>query len=253
MIDTVSSTARAFTAPALAIESAALRFGDRVYFAGLDLAVEAGHTACLLGPSGVGKSSLLRLLAGLAPAGATGTVKASDGLPLPGRVALMDQRDHLLPWASLLDNVTLGARLRGEAVDPARARHLLDLVELDAAAALPPRALSGGQRQRVALARTLYENRPVVLMDEPFSALDAVTRHRLQTTTARLLAGRTVLLVTHDPGEALRLGDAVHVLRGEPAQLTTLALPPQPVPRSLGDAAVAAAQAALLALLGAMA
>ena len=127
-------------------------------------------------------------------------------------MALMAQQDLLLPWLPVVDNVTPGLppAWRGprRTAAPARARD---------AAARPrrpgarrrdslPATLSGGMRQRAALARTLMEDRPVVLMDEPFSALDAITRHRLQDLAAELLAGRTVLLVTHNPLEALRLG-----------------------------------------------
>lgn len=141
----------------------------------------------------------------------------------------MDQRDLLLPWLSVLGNVTLGARLRGDKVDHVRARELLRDVGLDDAAAKRPDQLSGGMRQRAALARTLIEDRPVVLMDEPFSALDALTRYRLQDMSAALLEGRTVILVTHDPLEALRLGHRVHVLAGRPARLgEELTLPDTP-------------------------
>jgi putative hydroxymethylpyrimidine transport system ATP-binding protein len=109
-----------------------------------------------------------------------------------------------------------------------------------------PAQLSGGMRQRVALARTLMEDRPLVLMDEPFSAVDAPTRHRMQSLSARLLAGRTVLLVTHDPLEALRLADQIFVLTGAPAVPVAVPVPAGAPPRPAGDPALLAAQAALL-------
>ncbi|MCW0181605.1 MAG: ABC transporter ATP-binding protein [Zavarzinia sp.] len=223
--------AAAGRSPSIVISGASLRFGALCHFAGLDLTLEGGRTTCLLGPSGIGKTSLLKLVAGLPAAGLAGSVSADDGAPLAGRIAMMAQRDHLLPWARLIENTVLGARLRGETPDLARARALLTRLGLGEATHLRPDALSGGMRQRAALARTLYEDRPVILMDEPFSALDAVTRHRLQGETARTLSGRTVLLVTHDPAEALRLGDRILVLIGGPATLHEVAVPDGPVPR----------------------
>lgn len=233
-------------APALHVRGASLRFGGLCHFQALDLILPAGVTTCLLGPSGVGKTSLLRLIAGLAAPGLEGEVTADDGAPLAGRIALMAQRDHLLPWASVLDNVMLGDRLRGSAVDRDRACGMLARLGLAAAAGLRPDALSGGMRQRAALARTLYEERPIVLMDEPFSSLDAVTRHRLQAETAALLAGRTVLLVTHDPAEALRLGHHILVLAGRPATLHAIEPPPGAVPRDPAGAGFAPALGPLL-------
>lgn len=256
MIDSVAPAAAGASppplkAPGVAVRGAGLRYDRRCHFEALDFDLRPGETTCLLGPSGIGKSSLLRLIAGLGQPGLSGLVTASDRQPLAGRLALMAQQDHLLPWASVLDNVMLGDRLRGVAPEPARAQDLLQRMGLAAAAGLRPRALSGGMRQRVALARTLYEGSPVILMDEPFSALDAVTRHRLQGEAAAWLAGRTVLLVTHDPLEALRLGHRLLVLAGQPAQLRELAVPPAAVPRPAGDPLLAAAQDRLLAALAA--
>jgi putative hydroxymethylpyrimidine transport system ATP-binding protein len=233
-----------------------LRYGGRVVFEALDLVLPGGRTTCLLGPSGVGKTSLLRLIAGLAPdtpQGAGGEALDEDGRPLAGRIAYLAQGDLLLPWLTALGNVTLGARLRGETRGGAvetKARALLDRVGLAARAGDRPARLSGGERQRVALARTLMEDRPVVLMDEPFSALDAITRFELQALAAELLAGRTVLLVTHDPLEALRLGHRVQVMAqesaGSPARLDAALEPEGAPPRDPADPALLAQQAELL-------
>ena len=215
---------------------------------GLDFSLPGGRWTCLLGPSGVGKSSLLRVIAGLEPL-EQGEVVCSDGRPLHGRLAWMSQQDNLLPWLSTLENISLGARLRGEPIDRARAAALLDRVGLAGQRDQLPATLSGGQRQRAALARTLMEDRPVVLMDEPFSALDAITRARLQVLAATLLRERTVLLVTHDPLEALRLGHRIQVMAGHPARIEPPICPEGAPPRDLHDPALLARQGDLLARL----
>jgi putative hydroxymethylpyrimidine transport system ATP-binding protein len=221
-------------APTVCVRGAHLAFDGVLLFDRLDLDLAGGEVTCLLGPSGVGKTSLLRLTAGLTDA-AGGRVTDLAGRRLDGRIAYMAQRDLLLPWLPARANVLLGPRLRGERVTPAlraRADDLLQRVGLADAADIRPDALSGGMRQRVALARTLMEDRPVVLMDEPFAGLDAITRYELQALAADLLAARTVLLVTHDPLEALRLGHRIRVLAGRPARLDdSVAPPPGPTPR----------------------
>ena len=179
------------TAPGIEVRGLSLHFGDRRLFDNLSFTVPGGQWVSLLGASGAGKTSLLRVM---------------------GRLAWMGQKDLLYPWLSVRDNVALGARLRGEKVDRARVAALLDQVELSSCADARPATLSGGMRQRAALARTLYEDRPIVLMDEPFSALDTLTRTRIQTLAATLLAGRTVVLITHDPQEACRLSHRLLVL-----------------------------------------
>jgi len=189
--------------------------GGAPLFAPLVFDIARGQWTCLLGPSGIGKSTILRLIAGLATgADFSGEITADDGAPLAGRTSYMAQDDLLMPWLDVLGNACLGARLRGEADQAAlgRARDMVAQVGLAEHALKRPGQLSGGMRQRAALARTLMEDRPVILLDEPFSALDARTRAEMQELAARLLAGRTVLLVTHDPGEAARLGHAIAVL-----------------------------------------
>jgi putative hydroxymethylpyrimidine transport system ATP-binding protein len=235
-------------APAVVLRDAGLSYGGAVLFERLELTLAPGRTTCLLGPSGIGKTSLLRLIAGLAEE-VSGTASDQRGRPLAGRIAYMAQQDLLLPWLGLLDNVLLGPRLRGEARDPvliARARALVAEVGLTAEAGRRPAQLSGGMRQRAALARTLLEDRPVVLMDEPFASLDAITRFALQGLAARLLQGRTVLLVTHDPLEALRLGHAVLVMRGRPARLEAPLEPSGAPPRDPAEPALLHMQGELL-------
>ncbi|MBK8906987.1 MAG: ABC transporter ATP-binding protein [Rhodospirillales bacterium] len=246
---------------AVTMSGGCLAYGGMVLFEDLALSLPAGRWTCLLGPSGIGKTSLLRLMLGLERGnGGAGRVTCSDGGDLAGRAAYMAQRDLLLPWLTVLENVRLGERLRGDARTGQdrsdgrdRASALLDAVGLGTSAGARPDTLSGGMRQRAALARTLMEDRPVVLMDEPFSAVDAITRIRLQDLAARLLGGRTVLLVTHDPLEALRLGHVIHVLAGLPARLGAPIEPEPEVapPRAVDDPVVLGLQGELLARLAA--
>lgn len=211
-------------------------------FSQLDLTLTRQSWTCLLGASGVGKSTVLRLFAGLAE-GVSFTGEIAD----PGRVAMMAQQDLLLPWMDVLDNVLVGARLRGERLDKTRARERLAQVGLADHADKLPSALSGGQRQRVALARTLMEDREVVLLDEPFSALDALTRAQMQELTAEVLRDRTVLLVTHDPNEAARLGQTIFIMT--PTGIIDIAAPTSPIPRNINAPDVLRAQADLFNLL----
>ncbi|CUH60282.1 ABC transporter ATP-binding protein [Thalassobacter stenotrophicus] len=211
-----------------------------------DIALGAAEWTCLLGPSGVGKSTVLRLIAGLDTGGAfDGTITASDAAPIEGRLGYMAQSDLLMPWLSVMDNVVIGAKLRGEAPDHARARSLLDRVGLRAHADKTPAALSGGMRQRAALARVLMEDRPIVLLDEPFSALDAGTRADMQELAAEVLHGKTVLLVTHDPAEAARLGHQILVMSAQEA--TPWPAPSTPPIRAIEAPDTLACQSALLA------
>ena len=236
--------------PAIDVSGACLDHGGVPLFEGLSLHLPAGGWTCVLGPSGVGKTTLLRLIAGLERE-ASGSVSCSDGLPVDGRVAYMAQQDLLLPWLSLIGNATLGKRLRGRRTeeDVRRARSLLERVGLGAYAERRPDACSGGMRQRAAVVRTLIEDRPVVLMDEPFSALDAITRLGLQEIAAELLARHTVLLVTHDPLEALRLGHRIHVMTDRPARIGAPILPTGDTPRPVGDPELVSLHAELLDLL----
>lgn len=224
------------------------RTEDAILFQSLELRLASAQWNCLLGVSGVGKSTLLRLIAGLPiHARFEGRIEASDDRPVAGRVAYMAQSDLLFPWSSVLGNVTAGARLRGERPCLTRARDLIASVGLTDFANRKPAALSGGQRQRAALARTLAEDRPLVLLDEPFSALDAHTRSEMQELAVELLQGRTVLLVTHDPGEAARLGHRIHVLAQ--SGLRSIQVPPGPPPRPVDDGAMLECQGALHRLL----
>lgn len=223
----------------------------------VSLVFSGGCWTALLGRSGAGKSSVLRALAGLIPSEAlSGAIRVEDGAPLSGRVAWMAQDPLLAPWTSVRGNVVFGAEIRGERIDHAAAAAALDAVGLAALADRPPSALSGGERQRVALARTLYEDRSVALLDEPFSALDALTRDTVSALAARRLKGRTVIHVTHDPIEAARLADRILILAAEgddAAEVPLGAAEALAPPRPFEAEPVFALAARLRALLGAAA
>ena len=187
------------------------------------LDVGRGEFVSLVGPSGCGKSTLLGLIAGLDEP-TTGAIEvATAAAGVPGKVAYMPQRDLLLPWRSLLDNVTLGAEVGGgdRAAARARAVKLLPAFGLEGFADALPHTLSGGMRQRAALLRTVLLDRPILLLDEPFGALDALTRAALQEWLLgiweRLKAA--VLFVTHDVEEALWLSDRVYVMTRRPGAI----------------------------------
>lgn len=206
-----------FKSPAVLVNNASLCYQDKVIFDQLNFHLAAGQTTCLLGISGIGKSQFLQLIAGLNIGSAN--VTACDQKDLIGRLSYMPQTHALLPWLSILDNVVLGYRLRRENKPYIQARELLHKLGLGNAINKFPAQLSGGMQQRAALARVLLEKRPIVLMDEPFSSLDSITRYSLQELTANTLKNHTILLVTHDPLEALRLGDHIAIMSGEPAKI----------------------------------
>ncbi len=236
---TVSGSAGAATggAPAgAAVEAAGLghSYGELEVLAHLELHVARGEVVGLVGPSGCGKSTLLELVAGLADP-TRGTVRVGGDEPASARIArcvYMPQRDLLLPWLSALDNAALAPRNRGASRAAARAAAapLFERFGLAGFEAARPTELSGGMRQRVAFLRTLLAAKPVLLLDEPFASLDAITRAEMQEWLAGALAEQpaTVLLVTHDVEEALYVCDRVVVLTARPASAQATIESPRP-------------------------
>ena len=238
-------------APAIFFDRVSLDFDGKPLFQNLSLRLEGGQATCILGPSGCGKSTLLKLIAGTTTLPFSGAICLDTSPPGGQQVAWMGQNDLLLPWLTLLENVLLGARLRHELTEARRHKALTLIREagLGGYEQALPSTLSGGMCQRGALLRTLMEERPVLLMDEPFSALDALTRFRLQNLAARLTKGATVVLVTHDPLEALRLADRIIVLAGTPVQVAEILDLGGVPPRDPGDPTVTGQYAGLLTLL----
>ena len=208
--------------PAIRLDGVSKAFGrgkDRVLALDrLTLDIFPGEFVCLVGASGCGKSTLLNLVCGL-DAPSVGTVE----LPAGGRPTLLFQEAALFPWLTATENVELPLRLRGtpKRERKERAADLLDRVQLSDAARKRPHELSGGMRQRVALARALADEAEVLCMDEPFGALDAMTRDLLHDELERIWrdSGLTVLFVTHNVREAVRLGDRVVLLSSRPGRV----------------------------------
>jgi NitT/TauT family transport system ATP-binding protein len=213
----------------------------------VSLAVEPRETVALIGPSGCGKSTCLRLLSGLLQP-TTGTVRVgSTSDASSGGISVMFQTPALLDWRSVLSNIALPLESRGvrkkDALD--RAAEILDLVGLSALSSRHPYELSGGQQQRVALARALVTEPDLLLLDEPFGALDAITRDKLQVELQNICAGRSMstLLVTHSVSEAIFLADRILVMESHPGRISEEIDVPFDRPRKLSDRTTPEAQA----------
>lgn len=205
-------------APAVVLENLGKRFGDGApVLEDINATVHQGEFVALLGASGCGKSTLLNIISGL-------DVPTSGALEVPeDGAAFMFQDSSLFPWLTAQGNVELALKLRGvgRAERRVRAAELLDLVNLGHSAGKRPHELSGGMRQRVALARSLSQDKPLLLMDEPFAALDAITRDLLHNELERIWkeTGRTIIFVTHNVREAVRLGQRVLLLSSRPGRV----------------------------------
>ncbi len=232
--------------------------GERVVLRDVDLDIRAGEIVALLGPSGCGKSTLLRLISGLDRADA-GQLSIGDSpvAAVDQRCAVAFQEPRLLPWRTIARNVELGLP-RGTATEKGRERvaELLRLVQLDHATNLRPRQISGGMAQRTSLARALARNPRVLLLDEPFGALDALTRLTMQDLLLEVHTAEptTIVLVTHDVDEALQLADRIVLLGADDdtpgATIRRVLEVRKRRPRDRGDAQLAVLRAELLSLLG---
>lgn len=214
--------------PKIAIEAVTIRYagragaGEVVAVEGVDLRVQEGEFVCLVGPSGCGKTTLLRAVAGLQPV-FKGTVQVTRSDPQRPATAMVFQGAAVFPWMTVLENVAYGLRTRGipYAERTAEAQRWIRQVKLERFAEAYPHQLSGGMQQRVGLARAFAYNPEILLMDEPFGALDAQTRLILQDTLLELwqTSGCTILFVTHSIDEALTLGDRVVIMSARPGRI----------------------------------
>jgi NitT/TauT family transport system ATP-binding protein len=231
--------------PIITFENVAVTFGEEQICDRLNFDVRRGEFVCILGPSGCGKSTSLRIIGGLLDVN-NGRVTVDGHTPRNAwsEIAFVFQSPRLVPWRTALDNVLLGSELRFGAGDReprrARATDLLRLVGLSGDAGKYPSMLSGGERQRVAIARALAVDPKIVLMDEPFSALDPNMRSRMRSEMERiwLETGKTVVFVTHDIEEALQLADRIVVLSSKPTRVLEIIELKTPRPRALSDQAL---------------
>ena len=203
----------------------------------IQLTVGEGEFVSIIGPSGCGKSTLLNIVAGLdSPDSGTVTFEGNPGVSALGRVGYMQQKDLLLPWRTVLDNAILGLELGGMPRRQARRRalELTEIFGLKGYESQYPYALSGGMKQRAAFLRTMLMDQDVVLLDEPFGALDALTRVQMQEWLLQLWDSlrKTIILITHDMDEAILLSDRVYVLSPRPGRITMVLEVDLPRPRS---------------------
>ena len=222
----------------LAISRLNKSFGDLEALRGINLGIERGEFIAVVGPSGCGKTTFLRIIAGLEQATSGEVLLDGHAVRKPGSDrGFVFQNDSLLPWRTVLDNAIIGRELTGS-IGPADRQHtmeLLKLVGLEGFEHYHPRQLSGGMRQRVNLARALAIDPEILLMDEPFAALDAQTREIMQTELLRIWerGQKTVLFVTHQIDEAVFLSDRVLVFARRPGRLQAEVKIPLPRPRNL--------------------
>ncbi len=244
-------------APLLVLEDVSKRYGSAAVLEGVSLSLADGEFACIVGPSGCGKSTLLRIAHGLIDP-SHGRVlfegRPQDGVNL--QAAMVFQSFALLPWLTVLENVTLGLEARAVAAPERqrRAARYLDMVGLEGYEEAYPRELSGGMKQRVGLARALAIEPRILLMDEPFSALDALTSISLREELLDIWASpevpvSTILMVTHSIEEAVELADRVVVLSGRPGRLAEVLPVPLARPRDRKDPAFTALVDRIFALI----
>src|SRR4051794_13459373 len=233
-------------AAALSFQSVSRSYGTNVVLQDINFEVLTGEFVAIVGPSGCGKTTLLNM--------ASGYDRPSSGkIEYEGQIRMVYQQDGLFPWRTVKENIELGLRdIRDEKARARQVQELLHLIQLQSFEGHYPHQLSGGMRQRVELARALAGRSDILLLDEPFSALDYLTRVKMRRELIRILESRpsTVILVTHDIEEAVQLADHVYVLTASPSHIQYRMELDSPRPRGLTDPEVVSATERLLSELG---
>ena len=233
-------------AAALSFQSVSRSYGSNIVLQDVSFEVLTGEFVAIVGPSGCGKTTLLNIASGY-------DHPSSGAVECEGQIRMVYQQDGLFPWRTVRENIELGLReIRDAKIREQQAQELLHLIQLESFADHYPHQLSGGMRQRVELARALAGRSDILLLDEPFSALDYLTRLRMRRELARILEERprTVLLVTHDIEEAAQLADRIFVLSHRPARISFELSICHPRPRDLTHPEVVAATERILRELG---
>lgn len=216
------------------IQNLNLDFKGKTLFKDLNFDILENKSTALIGTSGVGKSTLLRCIADLETKNIiSGKIVLKEGT----NIAWLSQENSLYPWLSILDNVQLYHHLKGTKTKQTleKAKELIEKVNMSKHCDKKTYELSGGQKQRVAIARTLMQEANLILMDEPFSALDAITKIQLQDLTCQLLKNKTVVLVTHDPQEAIKLANYIYILKNQPVIIEEVATLQGDLPHQLSN------------------
>jgi ABC-type nitrate/sulfonate/bicarbonate transport system ATPase subunit len=207
----------------LSIQDVGFRYGDRQVLKNINIQLQKGETVAIIGPSGVGKTTLFNLIAGIIDV-QEGQIELDGSKDIKGKISYMLQKDMLYPHYTVIENIMLPRIIQGDSKKHARenALDLLDIFQFKEWANYYPHALSGGMRQRVAFMRTAAFDRPWLLLDEAFSALDAITRRQLHQwfMNYREKMGWSSLIITHDVDEALILSDRVYIIKGQPGEIT---------------------------------
>lgn len=240
----------------ICIKNASLSYRQKVIFSHLNLSVHAGKWVALLGSKEVGKTAFLRMIAGQTTADETVYYQqtSSNNLPLCEQTTLLTQNDELRPWLSILDNVLISLEFDAYHIDEIRektdlAKTMLTRIGLRDKMSSYPGDLDAFTRHHVALIRTIIEDKPIILLDEPFALMPADDHIALNEIAANLFANKTVIFVTRDPDEALRYANEIFVMQGNPVSLTSIACILTPTPREISDPQLLAIHSALFSQL----